>query len=92
MNRGQILTELRRSNAAGIHDHRPARSEERRRAIAMSYLDEDYLTDVEGPSLMDLADIENESGDDEDDGLDGLYDDGYDYDIYDRYDSEYDLY
>lgn len=33
MSKGNMLTELRRSNAAGIHAHKPSRSQSRRIAI-----------------------------------------------------------
>jgi len=78
---GNYLTELRRSNAAGIHDHQPSRSESRRLAILESEEDmpnEDYdPTDFEvlEPTEDDLREIDE--GDDED-----LY---YDYDEYDDF-------
>jgi hypothetical protein len=55
---GRQLTELRRSNAAGIHNHQPTRSETKRRAIQMSEFDGDYAG-LE-PTKEDLLDIEAE--------------------------------
>lgn len=67
--RGRYLSELRRSNAAGIHDARPSRSVMRRLAIQeemdMSVtFDGDYTQDGDfddlEPSPEDLAEIEQE--------------------------------
>jgi len=55
---GRRLTELRRSNAAGIHDHRSTRSEMKRQAIAMSQFDGDFVG-LE-PTKEELAEIEQE--------------------------------
>jgi len=67
--RGQILTELRRSNAAGLHIRRYNRGNENRSVIEQGLREAnmavDYLDDVEEPSLAELADIEADEYDDE---------------------------
>lgn len=70
--KGQGLTELRRSHAAGIHDTAPTRSAVKKQAIlqdmedsGMSEFDQDYISDDfddfdEEPSDDELAAIEEE--------------------------------
>jgi hypothetical protein len=41
-NQGRFLSDLRRSNAAGVHDNRKPRSRKEREAINMSILDDDF--------------------------------------------------
>lgn len=55
---GKHLTELRASSAAGIHNHKPTRSETKRKAIEMSQFDGDYVG-LE-PTTEDLNEIETE--------------------------------
>jgi hypothetical protein len=74
MSKGRMLTELRQSHAAGIHDSVPARSAVKKQAILqdmedsdMSEFDGDYVDEGdffddfdEEPSDEDLDEIENE--------------------------------
>lgn len=99
MKRGQVLTELRRSHAAGIHDHVPTRSVLNRKAINMSMLDMDYPV-VDGystdedrePTDAELDDIalEEEAGLYGDERYVNYHDDD-EYDTSDPYDREYDF-
>lgn len=86
--RGRYLSELRRSNAAGIHNSKPTRTVLKKSAIKeeldMSILDQDYLDAIE-PTDEELRAIELDEEeyvpDDEDDILVDLEDE-YDYDGY----------
>lgn len=96
MKRGQMLTELRRSHASGVHDHVSTRSELRREAITMSMLDLDYPDDTpvdedREPTAKELDDIalEEEAGLYGDDRYVDLGDEE-EYSTGDPYDNEYD--
>lgn len=57
MRTGQMLTELRRSNAAGIHGHQPSRSVQRRNAIMeeVEMTDpEDYIPEPKDEDIWEL--------------------------------------
>lgn len=80
---GTLLTELRRSNASGIHNHKPSRSTQRRKAIEMTLMNDDprSLDDIDEPTADDLRQIELDEDDfDADDDYDDYYPENYDDD------------
>lgn len=92
-NKGTFLTQLRQSNAAGIHDHRRTRSEINRDAIEESLLEGgDVTIDADWPDREpteeELDEIDAEDYDPQGDPFDN-YDDEDEY-PYDR-DGDYEF-
>lgn len=105
-NVGNMLTELRRSNAAGFHNSTTTRTQQNREEIEMSILDGEYplsrtMDDWGEPTADELDAIELEDGyDRNEEDIETLYRyapgdyedlDMSFFDDQDPYDSEYDV-
>lgn len=63
MRQGQYLTELRRSNAAGLHGHKPSRSQLRRFAVQEGLDSYDDMSNTERNQFTKRHEEENMYGD-----------------------------